>query len=125
MSDRVVSRVPNTAFVLLVFAALLGSCSSADFAKFQADANTSAEPRQTTPWPSYAGAGSARFTDSALISPNNIDRLKPAWSFRTGDANSIFQNTPILANGLLIVCSPLNKVSALDPLTGAVVWNER
>ena len=123
MSDRVVCRVPNTAFSLLLFAALLGSCSSADFAKFQADTNALASPRQTTPWPSYAGAGSARFTDAALISSSNIDRLKPAWSFRTGDANSIFQNTPILANGLLIVCSPFNKVSALDPLTGAVVWN--
>lgn len=122
MSDRVVCRVPSTAFLLLVFAALLGSCSSADFAKFQADTNASASPRQITPWPSYAGAGSARFTDAALISSSNIDRLKPAWSFRTGDANSIFQNTPILANGLLIVCSPFNKVSALDPLTGAVVW---
>jgi hypothetical protein len=42
MSDRVVCRVPNTAFLLLVFAALLGSCSSADFAKFQADTNASA-----------------------------------------------------------------------------------
>jgi quinoprotein glucose dehydrogenase len=122
MSDRVVSRVPSTALFLLACAALLGSCSSTDFARFQADAKTPAEPRETTPWPSYAGAGSARFTDAALISSANIDRLKPAWSFRTGDANSIFQNTPILANGLLIVCSPLNKVSALDPLTGAVAW---
>ena len=122
MSDRSASRVLGTAFLLLFSALFLGSCSSTDFARLQADANTSAEPRQTTPWPSYAGPGSARFTDVALISPNNIDQLKPAWSFRTGDANSIFQNTPILANGLLIVCSPFNRVSALDPLTGAVVW---
>ena len=122
MFDRTVSRVLGTGFLLLFSALFLGSCSSTDFARLQADANTLAEPRQTTPWPSYAGPGSARFTDVALISPSNIDQLKPAWSFRTGDANSIFQNTPILANGLLVVCSPLNKVSALDPLTGAVVW---
>ena len=123
MSNRIASRVLGTAFLLLVSALFLGSCSSTDFARLQADADTSAEPRQTTPWPSYAGPGSARFTDAALISASNVDQLKPAWSFRTGDANAIFQNTPILANGLLIVCSPFNKVSALDPLTGAVVWN--
>ena len=65
---------------------------------------------------------SARFTDVALISKENLQRLKPAWTFRTGETNEIFQNTPILAGGLLVVCSPFNKVSALDPLTGAQAW---
>ena len=35
-------------FLLLVSALFLGSCSSTDFARLQADAYTSAEPRQTT-----------------------------------------------------------------------------
>ena len=33
-----------------------------------------------------------------------------------------FSKRPILANGLLIVCSPFNRVLRADPLTGAVVW---
>lgn len=114
-------QIPKLFQLFLAF--FLGSCSVVDFSAFQAGADAAAKARSTTAWPSYGGIGSARFTDDALISRDNIDQLKPAWSFRTGDANSIFQNTPILANGLLIVCSPRNKVSALDPLTGAVAWS--
>ena len=106
----------------MVIALVLSSCSTTDFAALQVPDETEATARVTSPWPSHAGPGSARFTDVALISKENVQRLKPAWTFRTGDANEIFQNTPILASGLLVVCSPFNKVSALDPLTGAQVW---
>ena len=106
----------------MVIALVLSSCSTTDFAALQVPDETKATARVTSPWPSHAGPGSARFTDVALISKENVQRLKPAWTFRTGDANEIFQNTPILASGLLVVCSPFNKVSALDPLTGAQVW---
>lgn len=106
----------------MAIALVLSSCSTTDFAALQVPDETEATARVTSPWPSHAGPGSARFTDVALISKENVRRLKPAWTFRTGDANEIFQNTPILAGGLLVVCSPFNKVSALDPLTGAKVW---
>ena len=106
----------------MVIALVLSSCSTTDFAALQVPDETEATARVTSPWPSHAGPGSARFTDVALISKENVHLLKPAWTFRTGDANEIFQNTPILASGLLVVCSPFNKVSALDPLTGAQVW---
>ena len=106
----------------MAIALVLSSCSTTDFAALQVPDETEATARVTSPWPSHAGPGSARFTDVALISKENVRRLKPAWTFRTGDANEIFQNTPILASGLLVVCSPFNKVSALDPLTGAQVW---
>jgi quinoprotein glucose dehydrogenase len=107
---------------MMAIALVLSSCSTTDFAALQVPDETEATARVTSPWPSHAGPGSARFTDVALISKENVQRLKPAWTFRTGDANEIFQNTPILAGGLLVVCSPFNKVSALDPLTGAKVW---
>jgi quinoprotein glucose dehydrogenase len=107
---------------MMAIALVLSSCSTTDFAALQVPDETEATARVTSPWPSHAGPGSARFTDVALISKENVRRLKPAWTFRTGDANEIFQNTPILAGGLLVVCSPFNKVSALDPLTGAKVW---
>lgn len=108
---------PRDFSIGLLMCVLLGSCATTDFSRFQADDGVVAVSRDTTPWPRYAGPGSARFTDAALISKDNVGELAPAWSFRTGDTGTIFQNTPILANGLLIVCSPHNKVSALDPLT--------
>lgn len=111
-----------TALIFIPVVLVCGSCSTADFARYQPASDTEAQARVTTPWPSYGGVGSARFTDAALISKDNVQQLKPAWAFRTGEAEAIFQNTPILANGLLVVCSPRNRVAALDPLSGAKAW---
>ena len=33
-----------------------------------------------------------------------------------------FENTPILADGRLYMCSPFNEVSALEPGTGRQIW---
>jgi quinoprotein glucose dehydrogenase len=59
-----------------------------------------------------------------------VKYLKVAWTYRTGDvsngtqarATSAFQATPILVEGTLYVCSPFNRVIALDPETGAERW---
>ena len=126
MHMRVIGKVAGFGVVFLMMALSLGGCSSIDFGTYQAEAEleaaSMAQPRRTSEWPSYAGTGSARFTSEATLTRQNIEQLEPAWSFRTGENTTVFQNTPILANGLLIVCSSLNKVSALDPLTGTVAW---
>ncbi len=36
--------------------------------------------------------------------------------------HAAFEDTPILADGKLFVCSPFNEVSALDPGTGKQIW---
>ena len=82
-------------------------------------------------WAHYGGdAGGQRYSLAAQINVGNVSRLKPAWSFSTGDlANkgdamkrSAFEGTPILAGGRLYLCSPFNEVSALDPGTGKALW---
>ncbi|MEI9887203.1 MAG: pyrroloquinoline quinone-dependent dehydrogenase [Rhizomicrobium sp.] len=82
-------------------------------------------------WPAYGGdPGGQRFSPARQITPANVGRLKVAWSFSTGDLAShagtmkraSFENTPILAEGRLYVCSPFNEVSALDPGTGKQLW---
>ncbi|MBV9330789.1 MAG: hypothetical protein JOZ55_04480 [Alphaproteobacteria bacterium] len=53
-------------------------------------------------------------------------QLAQVWAYSTGDlktkADAInrasFEDTPILADGRLYVCSPFNEVSAIDPGTG-------
>ena len=122
MSKSIACRTYFDGLLILVTAFLISSCSTTDFASLQPREGLDAATRITSPWPSHAGPGSARFTDVALISRENLWRLKPVWTFRTGETNEIFQNTPILAGGLLVVCSPFNKVAALDPLTGAHAW---
>ena len=62
------------------------------------------------------------------ITPQNVGRLAPAWIFHTGEhrpagpKGSSFEDTPILADGKLLVCTPTDRVFALDPLTGRALW---
>jgi quinoprotein glucose dehydrogenase len=91
-----------------------------------------ARPRDATEWPSYGGdPGGQRFASQDEITRENVGRLEIAWTFHTGDfsdgtgeiqSGSAFEATPILVDGLLYVCSPFNRVFALDPQTGAQLW---
>jgi quinoprotein glucose dehydrogenase len=82
-------------------------------------------------WPLYAGdAGGQRFSPHAEIDRTNVARLEVAWQIRTGDLDAdpgppdhmAFQATPILVDGLLVLPTPLGRVLALDPATGAERW---
>jgi glucose dehydrogenase len=63
-------------------------------------------------WPSYGGdSGGQRFSGAMQITPQNVGRLAPAWIFHTGEQRPpgrkglSFEDTPILANGRLLVCT--------------------
>ena len=82
-------------------------------------------------WPYYGGdQGGERYSTATGITPANVSKLKIAWSYSTrdlatkGDAirHASFEDTPILADGRLYVCSPFDEVSALDPGTGKELW---
>ncbi len=94
-----------------------------------------AEPAQRRPaseWRHYGhDAGGQRFVSLPGLTPANVADLEFAWSFHTGDVSGKkddipsetgFEGTPLLVNGLLYLCSPFNKVFALDPRTGAEMW---
>ncbi len=108
-------RICDVAVGALVAAVLLAPCAHA------------AEPGGGF----YGGdAGGQRFSPARQITPANVGALTQAWSFSTGDMaakgdvmkRASFENTPILADGRLYVCSPFNEVSALDPGTGKQLW---
>jgi len=82
-------------------------------------------------WPFYAGdAGGQRWSPLAQIDRANVAQLEVAWQIRTGDLDAdpgppdhmAFQATPILVDGLLVLPTPLGRVLALDPATGAERW---
>ena len=109
------ARIRDVAVGLALAAVLLAPCAHA------ADAG----------WGQYGGdAGGQRFSPARQITPANVTKLTRAWSFSTGDMatkgdvmkRASFENTPILAEGRLYVCSPFNEVSALDPGTGKQLW---
>ena len=84
-----------------------------------------------TVWDHFAGdAGATQYSSIDQITPENVGGLKVAWTYRTGEIDrhpdwapkSAAANTPIMAGGSLITCTPSNRVIALDPATGKEKW---
>ncbi|VVN70692.1 glucose/quinate/shikimate family membrane-bound PQQ-dependent dehydrogenase [Pseudomonas fluorescens] len=81
-------------------------------------------------WNSYGrSAHGDRYSPLAQITPENVSKLVPAWTYRTGDlpgpndpGETTAENTPLKANGMLYVCTPHSQVIALDPDTGKEIW---
>ena len=91
-----------------------------------------AEIREATQYPGYGGEGGRQYVADTLITPANVHQLKPLWSYHTGEASrgtadapssTAFELTPILVDGVLYICTPYNRVIALDPATGAEHWS--
>lgn len=83
-------------------------------------------------WPSYGGApGGGHYSPLKQITPLNVDQLEVAWTYHTGDYSAggpghrttTFEATPVLANGNLFICTPYNRVIALNAETGAEIWS--
>jgi len=91
-----------------------------------------AEPLRATEWPHYGGdAGGLRYTPLQEITPRNVRDLEIAWVHRSGDlsdgrgevaSTTAYEATPILVDGTLYICTPFNRVLALDPQTGEERW---
>ncbi len=109
--------------IQLLVAVAHGPVTSA--AEVQADLATNAS------WSSFAAVpGGGRYSTLTQINRENVGNLKVAWVHHTGDLwnygegrrPTSYEVTPILANRHLYLCTPLNRVIALDPETGAQKW---
>ncbi len=83
-------------------------------------------------WYAYGGDnGGNRYASLNEINLDNIDKLKIAWTYRTGELGQgsvikeklTFEATPIIFNGLLYLPTAYGKVIALHPTTGEEVWS--
>ncbi|OUY05664.1 membrane-bound PQQ-dependent dehydrogenase, glucose/quinate/shikimate family [Acinetobacter populi] len=66
-----------------------------------------------------------RFAQFTQINRDNVKDLKVAWTYRTGDLavdGAEYQVTPLKIDNTMYLCTPLNKVIALDPVTGQEKW---
>jgi alcohol dehydrogenase (cytochrome c) len=66
----------------------------------------------------YDGWGYSPLRD---ITPANVARLAPVWSFSTGQVEG-HQAPPIVNNGIMFVATPGNQVLAIEAKSGAVLW---
>lgn len=70
-------------------------------------------------------SGGKRFAPYAQITKDNVDQLRVAWTVRTGDIadkGSEDQNTPLQVGDTLYICTPTNRVIAVDADTGRERW---
>ena len=82
-------------------------------------------------WSAFAGApGGGRYSALDQINRANVGKLAVAWTYHTGDLLNYapgkratsYEVTPILNNDKLYLCTPLDRVIALDPATGKEIW---
>jgi alcohol dehydrogenase (cytochrome c) len=66
----------------------------------------------------YDGWGYSPLGD---ITPANVARLQPVWSFSTGVVNG-HEAPPMVNNGVMFVATPGNQVIAVDARTGVLLW---
>lgn len=72
--------------------------------------------------------GGSRYSPLNQITPDNIGRLKKAWTYHIGKldvpegTSPTFEATPIVADGRMFVCSGAGKIAALNPETGEELW---
>jgi len=100
-------------------------------------AQAPAAPTATLPtapggdWTSFGrDPGGSQYSPLATINVKNVGQLKQAWVHRSGDfkdaplpkGGTVLQTTPLHANGMLYLCTPWNKVIAVDPASGAQRW---
>ena len=87
-------------------------------------------------WAQVGGdQGGSRYSPLTQIDRSNVWRLEKAWTWRHGEfvrfperrPFSGFHATPILlpeaAGGGLALCTPSNRLVALDPVTGKERWS--
>jgi quinate dehydrogenase (quinone) len=69
--------------------------------------------------------GGSRYAPVDQINRENVQELKVAWTFRSGEKahrGNQDQNTPVQVGDTLYVCTPTNVVIALDADTGREKW---
>lgn len=95
-----------------------------------------ATPAPAADWTHYGGdEGGSHYSGLDQINRDNVGGLKLAWTYQTGEiarhpdrkAFASFHVTPLLlpeaAGGSLVLCTPFNRIVALDPATGRERWS--
>ena len=81
--------------------------------------------KEFTSWEVYRGDdGSNAYSRLSQITTENVNQLKLAWVYRTGDKSESFslQCNPIIVDNILYGVSPKLKAFALNAATGKELW---
>ena len=83
--------------------------------------NAAKEPQN---WLTYSGTYNGwRYSPLNQVNSTNVSKLKTEWAFQTGKTEGGFSTTPLVADGVMYITSPGNRVFALDAVTGKELWH--
>ncbi len=82
-------------------------------------------PADGSRWLTFGGDyANQRHSPLTQITPENVDRLVPRWTFQTGTLGN-FETTSLLRDNVLYVTGPQNVAWAIDARTGRQIWRYR
>lgn len=74
-----------------------------------------------TDWPMFGhDPGARRYSPLKQITPKNVARLQPAWTFHTGQPGS--EGIPVVVGGTMYLVAA-NGIFAIEPETGKQLWH--
>ena len=112
------------------FVWLLRATSCFNFA-VMLSASGSAQSAEIAGWQTYGNdPGGSRYSAAAQINQSNVNKLKVAWTYRTGANDrptklfrkAAFEATPILVEEKMFLSTPFDHVIALKAGTGGKLW---
>ena len=76
-------------------------------------------------WLTFGGNYSNhRFSPLTQLTPENVQRLQPQWTFQTGTLGN-FETTTLIRDNVLYVTGPQNVAWAIDARSGRQIWRYR
>lgn len=82
-------------------------------------------PTDGSRWLTFGGDyTNQRRSPLTQITPANVNRLVPQWTFQTGTLGD-FETTPLARDNVLYVTGPQNVAWAIDARTGREIWRYR
>jgi quinoprotein glucose dehydrogenase len=87
----------------------------------------SGQSRQSVDWLTVGNdAGCTRYSTLDQINRDNVAKLRPSWTYRTGELNGrpgkTIECTPIVADGLMYITTAYLRLVALDAASGKEIW---
>lgn len=122
-------RAPVSRFICLLCASLVASVAVTQQAPVprlvSQEEIEQGLPVDGSRWLTFGGDYyNQRHSPLTQITPANVDRLVPQWTFQTGELEK-FETTPLLRDNVLYVTGPLSTAWALDARTGRPFWEYR
>jgi quinoprotein glucose dehydrogenase len=71
---------------------------------------------------SQGDQGSRRYSSLRQINRSNIQSLRQAWVYHSGDGNRNIESTPIIVNGVMFAPTAGRAMVAVDAATGREIW---